>query len=409
MIQIKPAVSGALSCNCGGELVFSEYLWQGLHIARRLICNKCGKNVLESLPVNQSFLEQYSYNENTNILVNTENEPVKKNWFSEKLISISAPKEDIVEIDTAIFEKRDDVIILNTLDYVYGHSLLFLMNLQRLRELHKDLGIIVLVQPMFRWMISREGIAEIWTVKLGFHDFNYFHSDLSSKINKQLERFDNVFLSRGHVIPTNENIDIEKFTGVKPYDFLLEPPVPLITFIWREDPDRLWIRNFYLLKGCKKLGLSKLLLPLHYLRVLFLFSLLRKRTGKKFRMAIAGLGSFGRYPSYIEDHRIKSFDNASEKNLCTLYSQSVLVIGVHGSSMLLPTAHSGMSVSLMPSKRWGNFAEDILFREKDIRLASFQKRILPLNLSIFDLRDILVDMITGRGYFIKKFIHSDEL
>jgi len=37
--------------------------------------------------------------------------------------------------------------------------------------------------------------------------------------------------------------------------------------------------------------------------------------------------------------------------------------------MLLPSAHAGMTVSLMPSKRWGNFAEDILFTEKDVRLA----------------------------------------
>ncbi len=77
--------------------------------------------------------------------------------------------------------------------------------------------------------------------------------------------------------------------------------------------------------------------------------------------------------------------------------------------MLLPSAHSGMSVSLMPSKRWGNYAEDILFNEKDVRLACFQKRIVPLNICIFDLRDIVCDMITGREYFIKKFMHSDDL
>lgn len=68
-----------------------------------------------------------------------------------------------------------------------------------------------------------------------------------------------------------------------------------------------------------------------------------------------------------------------------------------------------MTVSLMPSKRWGNYAEDILFVETDIRLATFQRRIVPLNICLFDLYDIVVDMITGRDSFIKKFLHGDEL
>jgi hypothetical protein len=77
--------------------------------------------------------------------------------------------------------------------------------------------------------------------------------------------------------------------------------------------------------------------------------------------------------------------------------------------MLLPSAHAGMTISLMPSKRWGNFAEDILFMETDVRLAAFMRRIIPLNLCIHDISDIAEDMITGRDYFLKKFIHNDEL
>jgi hypothetical protein len=68
-----------------------------------------------------------------------------------------------------------------------------------------------------------------------------------------------------------------------------------------------------------------------------------------------------------------------------------------------------MTVSLMPSKRWGNFAEDILFTEKDVRLASFQRRIVPLNLSVFEIRDIIADMVRGRKPFIQKFIHTEDL
>jgi hypothetical protein len=89
-----------------------------------------------------------------------------------------------------------------------------------------------------------------------------------------------------------------------------------------------------------------------------------------------------------------------------VYAESELVIGVHGSSMILPSAHAGMVISMMPSRRWGNFAEDLIYTESDVRLASFQRRIIPLNLFILDTVDICVDMLKGRTYFIKKFIHS---
>jgi hypothetical protein len=409
MIQIKPVPSRTDLCECGGELKYSEYLWQGLHICKKSICVNCSKTVIVSLPVNQSEIEQYRYFPETGIIKNKDYKTVKKNWFTEKLTAISKPSEETVEIEISIFKKSEHVIILNTLDYVYGHSLLFLLNLQHIIKNNKDLGIIVIVQPMLKWLIPVKYVTEIWTVKLEFRKLVNFYPDLSSKINLEINRFHNVFLSSGHVIPTNENINIEDFTGISPYDFSNQPSLPKITFIWREDPDRLWIRNFYLLKGCKKLGISKILLPFHYLRVLRIFRLLKKRLNKEYEFTITGLGKFGRFPSYIDDQRIPIFNEESEKKLCQLYSQSVLVFGVHGSSMLLPSAHAGMTISLMPSKRWGNFAEDILFTENDPRLATFQRRVLPLNISVPEIRDIVSEMITGRDYFIKKFLHSDEL
>jgi hypothetical protein len=409
MIQIKPYLPESPLCECGGILNFSGYVWQGLHTCKRFICNNCKEIVLESIPVNQSFLQQYRYYLNKGIVKDINNKIVSGNWYSEKLISIAAPVKDDVDFDVRIINKYDKVIILNTLDYVYGHSLLFFLNLQRILQQHNELGIILIVQPMLKWMIPESDIAEIWTVNLGFRNFNHYFPDLSDKINLQLDRFSLVYLSKGHIIPTNQNIEIERFTRIKPYNFISASVQPEITFIWREDPDRLWIRNYYLLKGCKKLGIGKILLPIHLLRVKLIFRLLKKRLGKKYSFSVAGLGKSGRLPSFVNDRRVQTFDDESEKKLCILYSQSILVFGIHGSSMLLPSAHSGMSVSLMPSKRWGNFAEDILFTEHDVRLSSFQRRIISLNISIFDLRDILCDMVTGRDYFLKKFIHSDEL
>jgi hypothetical protein len=409
VIQIKPYVPKKNFCKCGGEFLFKDLLWQGLHVCEKLTCNKCNKIRIDSLPVNQSSVEQYTFYPESGLIIDIEGNAVPDNWFSVKLKSVAHPVNDDVEIVIEKFGDYNEILILNTLDYVYGHSLLFLLNLQRIIKAEKRLGIVVIVQPMLKWLVPKTGIAEIWTVNLGFQKFHNFYPVLSGKINSELIRFDNAWLSEGHLIPTNQNIEIEMFTGIKPYDFLNEPVNPGITFIWREDPDRLWIRNIFLLKGLKKLGFRRILIPLQYLRVLLIFHSVRKRLGNKFTYSVAGLGKFGKFPSYIKDQRVILFNEDTEKKLCGVYADSILVFGVHGSGMLLPSAHAGMTISLMPSRRWGNFAEDILFREQDIRAAAFQRRIVPLNLWVGELRDILTDMVLGRDQFIRKFIHSDQL
>jgi hypothetical protein len=409
MIQIKPILSDKYTCDCGGNFTFTELIWQGLHVCTKMVCDQCSNVEINSLPVNQSALETYSFLPESGLIKDISGQKVSENWFSSKLKTISTPLPDEVVMEVEILEVFDEVIILNTLDYVYGHSFLYLLNLQRLIATEKSYGIIVIIQPMLKWLVPEKGVAEIWTVNLGFKELNSYYPDLSEKINNQINRFKKVFLSQGHVIPTNKNIQIENFTGVKPFNFSNEPINPRITFIWREDHGRLWIRNIYLLKGFKILGIGKILIPLHYLRILLFFHLLRNRLGNSYKYTLAGFGKSCKWPQFIEDMRVNSFDEESEKGLCRFYAQSMLVIGIHGSSMLLPSAHAGMTVSMMPSKRWGNYAEDILFNENDIRLAYFQKRIVPLNMSIFDLRDIVIEMITGRNYYIKKFIHSDQL
>ena len=409
MIQIKPYISTIYTCSCGDELYFSGLLWQGLHVCEILVCNRCNKKRINSLPVNQSILEPYAFYPDSGVVNDAQGNIVPDNWYSKKLKSIASPVQDEIEIDIDIIRKYDEVLILNTLDYIYGHSFLFLLNLQQIVKSGTRYGIVVIVQPMLKWLIPREDVAEIWTINLGFKSFNNYYPDLSTKINSEFARFKNVWLSKGHLIPTNENINIQNFTGIRPYNFLKEPDAPGITFIWREDTDRLWIRNIFLLKGFKKIGIGKVLVPLQYLRVMLLFNVLKYKLGTKYYYSVSGLGKFGRFPSFIHDRRVKHFTEESERMLCGVYSESALVIGVHGSGMLLPSAHAGMAISLMPSKRWANYAEDILFTENDVRLASFQRRIVPLNMCIFDLIDIISDMISGRDYFLKKFIHSDEL
>jgi hypothetical protein len=410
MFRIKPNIDQQFSCKCGNDnLKFDSLVWQGVFIGAAFFCKDCNSNIIFSLPNNQGAIDKFKLHINEQKIFNENNEEIKFNWSNEKFHTILKPIYSVVPFEVEIRKKFNKVIILNTLDFIYGHSLLFLLNLQRIIELNPGIGIVLVVQPMMKWLIPTEGISEVWTVKLGFGKLYHYYPDLSDKINDELNRFDEIYLSEGHIIPTNKNIEIEKFTGVKPYNFFSPPVSPRVTFIWREDPGRVMVRSIYLVKIFQKLGFKRILLPLQYLKIRFLFFLLKNKLPSNYQFTITGLGNFGKMPSFIQDLRVLNFNDDTERELCKLYSESALVFGVHGSSMLLPSAHAGMTLSLMPSKRWGNYQEDVLFVENDPRLALFQKRIIPLNLSIFEIKDIIVDMICSRSYFVKKFVHSEEL
>ena len=111
---------------------------------------------------------------------------------------------------------------------------------------------------------------------------------------------------------------------------------------------------------------------------------------------VAGQGREFAFPSWVDDRRTARFDPESEIAACRVYSESRIVIGVHGSNMLLPSAHAGMSIDLMPADRWSNVAQDILYSPDefggDPRMASFRHRYVPVETSPSTLEVMIVSM-----------------
>ena len=103
MIQIKPYVPNKNFCTCGGEFLFEDLLWQGLHVCEKLTCNKCNKIKINSIPVNQSSMEQYTFYPETGLIIDIEGNAVPDNWFSVKLKSVAHPVNMDVEIEIEKF------------------------------------------------------------------------------------------------------------------------------------------------------------------------------------------------------------------------------------------------------------------------------------------------------------------
>lgn len=93
-------------------------------------------------------------------------------------------------------------------------------------------------------------------------------------------------------------------------------------------------------------------------------------------------------------------DDDHERRCGERYASSHIVVGVHGSNMLLPTAHAGGLVELIGPERWGNFRQDVLFRETgDRREMFFRYRFLPTSTLPLELARLIILLLRGVKVF----------
>ncbi|MEG4205983.1 hypothetical protein QUA20_18900 [Microcoleus sp. Pol7_A1] len=383
MIEIKPSIQQRSNCPyCGTELKPKSVLWQGIHIVLDSKCEGCGSEIIDDLRVGHGVKNYIQVN-----LIKEEvfaADTYKKEWLGKPLLnSLQNPKPEKLEIVKEIFKPCNRVIILNCIDHLYGHSLLKLLNAQRHLECNSDYGLVVIVPKFLRWMVPDE-VAEIWTVPISLKNGQNYYPSFSEFVEEETKRFDEIYVSEAHSHPSQ--FDITRFTRVPKHNF--EPQKIKITFIWRED--RLLV-NRLLFRVLRKIDRRAMSLPLQNLKIQQLFEKIRLQVPEA-KFAVAGLGTKTKFPEWIEDYRVDSFNEKIEKEICHLYSESRLIIGLHGSNMLLPSAHAGMTIDLI-DERWGNFAQDILYQESDPRIASFRYRFLPYQTSNDTLAFIAAVMV----------------
>ena len=78
--------------------------------------------------------------------------------------------------------------------------------------------------------------------------------------------------------------------------------------------------------------------------------------------------------------------------------------------MLLPSAHAGAVLELVPVNRCGNLLQDILFAPRDIRETSFRNRFLPIDTSVNIVAKIIASLLLKLSRALANFesIYVDE-
>lgn len=354
--------------HCGAVSHLRQFELVGAHSCMRWTCSCCGRKFMEDLPYGHSLFYPFSINEETGKLQGGE---IARGWYGEKFAkAVEHPELD--ELTLEILEHRPcngEVVFLPCIDYLYGHSLLKL--LQAGEHLDAGMDVIVLVPRYMAWMVP-ESVAQTWIVDIPLRHGQRWFPSLSRRIRELFSTFESVRISPAHPHPVAG--DPERFTRVAPYE-RQETCGCRVTFIWRDD--RLWAWD------CQSLWLKMPRLRfvgrlLQKRRVLQLFKKLR-RCGLDFVPTIVGVGSSPGFPAWVDDMIVSPpVTREMETRICEIYAQSLAVVGVHGSNMLLPSWHALSTFDLMPESRWGNFAQDILYRDTEPRRAAVRLRYVAL-------------------------------
>lgn len=385
MIQIKPNIDIHLNCPiCQKNLLTQKILEQGIHVCVETHCNNCEQDFVSDLPIGHGVYASFHVAKRTNKLYGER----ARNWLGVPFQkSLSEPSPKTVEL---IVEKKrpvsGDIVILNCIDYLYGHSLLKLLNASR--HIKAGQNLVVIVPAFLKWCVP-ENVSEIWVVNISLRDSQKFYPDLNEKIKKEIERFNTVYVSKALAHP--KDFDISDYTKVLKGNNLPKNKRRVL-FVWRED--RLWNNENILYRIARLLKIKRPFLWLQKNKIVRLFRQI-KEYYENVEFVVAGLGKTGNFPEWISDQRIEEFNEAIERELCMIYAQTDVVIGVHGSNMLLPSGHANMTIDIMPLRRWGNIAQDVLYQEDDCRMASYRYKYIPIETSAKTIAHIAVTMLKG--------------
>lgn len=370
LVPVKPHAWNAHACpKCGADGPrANDVVFPGVHVLGDYTCLQCGFGFLADLPVGFAVDHGIAIGKDDGRMYDSKGaEP----WVAQPLMNAyRSPSDEEVRIERRVLRSCRRVVVLNTLDFLYGHVLLKLWNAQYYLDSHPDLGLVIIMPRSFEWLVPK-GTAEVWLVDQKLGKAHGWYRSIDRQVKAFLADFDEVYLGKGYAHPDKSKVDIERFTGIQPFEITAFSSAPKhITFVLRED--RLWFRtplHKFKYRALVKLGL-KGIARWYFLadqQRLAMAALGRIRSAyPDMKATIVGLGDRRPVPRGVEDLRTRTMSADTELAWCHAYARSQIVVGVHGSNMLLPTAFAGGCVEVLPYDRYGNIVQDVAVRYNDV-------------------------------------------
>ena len=379
LIPVKPETHTDPLCPaCGSSSVKSVgTVFPGIHVLGNYHCEICQLDFLRDLPVGFALQSPTTIDLKSGKPIG---EDKAEGWVQVPLLEGYASQSDApIKIERIVNRPAKDIILLNTLDFLYGHVLLKLFNAQYYLDHHPETPLVIIMPKSYAWLAPKEA-AEIWLVDIRLGAAQGWYPSIDKQVQEWLKDFDHVDMARAYAHPRLSKVDIGRFSVIKPFDpARFDELPPHVTFIARTD--RLWFHNDlyeFLHRTVKWMGLGKSLgrIFIHAQDRLMkraMRHILREEPRATF--TVTGLAPKGGYGNLANDLRTEQMNPEVERAWCASYAKSQVVVGVHGSNMLLPTAFAVACVEILPDDRIGNMVQDIFVRYDD-RMQLFNYRFV---------------------------------
>jgi len=154
MIPLHPKPFSEFSCpNCGTKLNVKDWLIPGMRNLVEASCDLCREEFYCDLPAGQALYTPLILSRPTGKVIDPYNVP----WFAKPLEeSFRNQSDDIVPFEVEVFKNLSRCVLVNCLDFLYGHCLLKLLTVQYYLDHRADLGCIVVVPKQLRWLVPDE-------------------------------------------------------------------------------------------------------------------------------------------------------------------------------------------------------------------------------------------------------------
>jgi hypothetical protein len=352
VIPIHPKVEATVSCvKCASTSVeIHDYLFEGIHVLADCKCNTCSTQFYQTLPTGHDAQTPVAFSKDGTISRFDESARV---WLARPLIDAmvkSSPYSPGIRKKT-LKPLKENVILLNCLDNCFGHSYAKLLNATELMKTFPDRSLVLLITQNFEWFVPN-GVDELWIVSAGMRDMSNYIVNLQHFVKEQLKLVKRCDLSVAKVYHDLARINSEPFLKTKSFDVSKFDDLPYtITFVLRED--RYWHVNRLddvINRTLIKLGIQK------FFRGYFIGRqnrLVQKtiRNLKNVQVNVVGIG-------------VKNITPELERQWCDTYSKSHVVVGVHGSHMLIPTSLAAGFIDILPDYKIPHLGEDIVLRHE---------------------------------------------
>jgi len=404
MIELQPDLETDFNCpDCGSELSSVGWYMPGMRTLADLECKECEREYFGDLPISQGLVTPCLLEKDSGKIHN----PYGGDWFADWLkASYQNRSRDPLLIEKEYKAEITNPIILNCLDRLYGHSVLKLLNSQHYIDQRTEFDLIVLIPSQMDWLVPK-GVTGTWSIEMPITSGNQWNEWIAEEIAAFANEFKKVWAGVAFPHPHPKDYTISRFTGVERFNYdQWSRESPKITYIWRED--RCWIHtipsspSWYRIKSKIYDKISDFGVNLDRYSQHKLINKLDSNLKNNFDnldLSVVGIGEPGGLPEHIGDYRLSAPTAAEEKTMCEIYSNSEVVIGIHGSNMILPSAHAGSVVEIMPPDRWTNITQDLVFDDKkESREIVYDYRHIPSTTNVSEISNIILSMIKHRPF-----------